>query len=173
MEFEFKKIDHVRDLNSFTRLKIDQPSAIILRNVDRASVETLNAFLKNLEEPQVNIKYILTASSEHKLLPTIISRCQVIKIQSSKFKITSDKTAGEFPEKDIGQKLLLIDKIRKREEAQNFLENIIISLHQKLNSENNNYSQIAHNLKVAQTTLNNIALNGNVTLQLASFVINL
>ncbi|MDZ7720847.1 MAG: DNA polymerase III subunit delta' C-terminal domain-containing protein [Balneolaceae bacterium] len=56
-------------------------TVIILTNVDTMRKETANAFLKLLEEPSGNILFILTASQPDQLLPTIISRCQQIRLQ--------------------------------------------------------------------------------------------
>lgn len=55
-------------------------TVIVLTNVDTMRKETANAFLKLLEEPSGNILFILTASQPDQLLPTIISRCQQIRL---------------------------------------------------------------------------------------------
>lgn len=53
---------------------------VILTGIDTMRKESANAFLKLLEEPGGNIVFILTASSPDQLLPTIISRCQQIRL---------------------------------------------------------------------------------------------
>lgn len=53
---------------------------VILTGIDTMRKETANAFLKLLEEPSDNILFILTASKTDQLLPTIISRCQHIRL---------------------------------------------------------------------------------------------
>lgn len=55
-------------------------TVIVLTNVDTMRKEAANAFLKLLEEPSGNILFILTASQPDQLLPTIISRCQQIRL---------------------------------------------------------------------------------------------
>lgn len=55
-------------------------TVIVLTNVDTMRKETANAFLKLLEEPSGNILFILTATQPDQLLPTIISRCQQIRL---------------------------------------------------------------------------------------------
>lgn len=55
-------------------------TVIVLTNVDTMRKETANAFLKLLEEPSGNILFILTAAQPDQLLPTIISRCQQIRL---------------------------------------------------------------------------------------------
>src|SRR5690625_7732943 len=44
--------------------------------------EAVNAFLKLLEEPSENVMFILTSSRPEQLLPTIVSRCQEIRLQA-------------------------------------------------------------------------------------------
>src|SRR3990167_9092947 len=94
--FSLAKIEDARALNSFTNLKVDSPTAIIINSVEEATDEAANAFLKNLEEPQEELYFILTAESIHKVLPTIVSRCQIVKVnnplrgKSEKLKVKSE-----------------------------------------------------------------------------------
>ena len=81
MEFSIKSIDQVRELGRFSRLALTKPTTILIKNIDNASNEALNAFLKDLEEPQTNLSYFLTAASIYKVVPTISSRCQIINTQ--------------------------------------------------------------------------------------------
>ena len=173
LESPVKKIGDVRELSSFIKLSLAKPTAVFIKDVHLASTEALNAFLKILEEPQEKAKFILTATSEHKLLPTIVSRCQVIKAQSSKLKAKSDKNTMKFLKSDLSEKFEIIDKIRKREEAVNFLEELMITWHEKLISKPEKQSHLTHALKQAQKTLLAINANGNVSLQLTNFVVNL
>jgi DNA polymerase III subunit delta' len=55
-------------------------TVIIITGVDTMRKESANAFLKLLEEPSENLLFILTASKTDQLLPTIISRCQQIRL---------------------------------------------------------------------------------------------
>ena len=52
----------------------------IINLVERSSVEAINAILKFLEEPILNVHAILTTKNIAKVLPTIISRCEVINL---------------------------------------------------------------------------------------------
>lgn len=49
----------------------------IIDEVHMLSAQAFNAFLKTLEEPPPYAKFILATTEKHKILPTIISRCQV------------------------------------------------------------------------------------------------
>lgn len=55
----------------------------IINNIDSASPIVQNKLLKSIEEPPKFVKFVLTCSSKQKVLPTIVSRCEVIPL--SKF----------------------------------------------------------------------------------------
>lgn len=52
---------------------------IIMRDAHKLRDEAANAFLKTLEEPNPNTSFILTTSNLNALLPTIVSRCQIVR----------------------------------------------------------------------------------------------
>jgi DNA polymerase III subunit delta' len=56
-------------------------TVVVITGIDTMRKESANAFLKLLEEPSDNVLFILTASKTDQLLPTIISRCQQIRLQ--------------------------------------------------------------------------------------------
>ena len=172
LEFPLSKIEDARSLNSFTNLKITSPTAIIINSIEEATPEAVNAFLKNLEEPQEDLYYILTTESVHKVLPTIISRCQVIKIADSGQRIANSEIQ-KFLEMTVGERLAYTDTIRDRREAKLFVRGLIDSLHQSLHNGNGGFSQTADNLEVAQKTLEAIRANGNVQLHLTNLIIHL
>jgi DNA polymerase III subunit gamma/tau len=49
----------------------------IIDEVHMLSTSAFNAFLKTLEEPPAHAKFILATTEKHKILPTILSRCQI------------------------------------------------------------------------------------------------
>ncbi|WP_118193137.1 DNA polymerase III subunit gamma/tau [Albibacterium indicum] len=49
----------------------------IIDEVHMLSAQAFNAFLKTLEEPPAYAKFILATTEKHKILPTILSRCQI------------------------------------------------------------------------------------------------
>ncbi|HEY4688014.1 MAG TPA: DNA polymerase III subunit delta', partial [Anaerolineae bacterium] len=77
---ERMKIDQIRDLQrelSLAPLEARMRVAI-LDDFDRATLEAMNALLKTLEEPPSHAILILIVPEAENLLPTIVSRCQVI-----------------------------------------------------------------------------------------------
>lgn len=77
-------IDQIRAIEQFLYLKVPNNKVInrivIIENSHLLSTEAQNAFLKTLEEPPAGTVMILTASRGGDLLPTILSRLQIIKI---------------------------------------------------------------------------------------------
>jgi DNA polymerase III subunit delta' len=54
---------------------------VILRRFEEANDEASNAFLKTLEEPPTHVRIVVTARDASLLLPTIVSRCQVLALR--------------------------------------------------------------------------------------------
>ena len=73
-------VEQVRDVVSDVTLAPIQADKkiYILGRIDRMSDSAANAFLKTLEEPPEDAVLILLASSRESVLPTIVSRCQVV-----------------------------------------------------------------------------------------------
>ncbi len=73
-------IDQIREVvTSATRAPIQaQKKVFILENVEMLGTSAANAFLKTLEEPSPRVVLILLTSHQESVLPTILSRCQVV-----------------------------------------------------------------------------------------------
>jgi DNA polymerase III delta prime subunit len=79
-------IDVIRSLKKFLSKKpfCHESKIIVIQNSHNLATEAQNALLKILEEPGDNNYLIITTSKISALLPTIISRCQTIKLNSKK-----------------------------------------------------------------------------------------
>jgi len=77
------KINQIRELRHRLNLKpVDSPYKIcIIENAELMDKEAGNALLKTLEEPPGQAILILTAQNEKQLLPTLCSRCEILKFQ--------------------------------------------------------------------------------------------
>ncbi len=77
------KVDQVRELTAALRFKPyeGRTKVAILADAERMNAAAMNALLKTLEEPPSDTVLILTALSLESLLPTVISRCQVVRVQ--------------------------------------------------------------------------------------------
>jgi DNA polymerase III delta prime subunit len=169
-EVKAGKIEEVRNLNFFIKLKLDSPTAIIIRDIESSTPEALNALLKNLEEPQEKLCFVLTTASLYKVLPTVTSRCQIIVATNQQ--IQTDEKIQKFLHMPTSHKLAYINGLRGREEAISFIEQIILYVHLLLHQKDPNYFLISEILRKAQAILFSLKANGNVTLQLTDFVVN-
>lgn len=71
-------VDDIRLLTEKVRIppQIGKYSVYIIDEVHMLSSAAFNAFLKTLEEPPAHAIFILATTEKHKILPTILSRCQ-------------------------------------------------------------------------------------------------
>lgn len=72
-------VEHIRTLNDQVRLQPQQGKykVFIIDEVHMLSQAAFNAFLKTLEEPPSYAIFILATTEKHKIIPTILSRCQI------------------------------------------------------------------------------------------------
>ncbi len=72
-------VDDIRQLIEMVRIQpqIGKYRVFIIDEVHMLSTQAFNAFLKTLEEPPAHAIFILATTEKHKLLPTILSRCQI------------------------------------------------------------------------------------------------
>lgn len=72
-------VDEIRALIDQVRFapQVGKYSIYIIDEVHMLSNNAFNAFLKTLEEPPAHAVFILATTERHKILPTILSRCQV------------------------------------------------------------------------------------------------
>jgi DNA polymerase-3 subunit gamma/tau len=72
-------VDDIRDLVDQVRYQpqIGKYKIYIVDEVHMLTTQAFNAFLKTLEEPPPYAKFILATTEKHKILPTILSRCQI------------------------------------------------------------------------------------------------
>ena len=73
------KVEDIRSLNDQVRIppQIGIYSIYIIDEVHMLSPSAFNAFLKTLEEPPSHAIFILATTEKHKIIPTILSRCQI------------------------------------------------------------------------------------------------
>jgi DNA polymerase III subunit delta' len=92
------KVEQIRDLQrslSLTPYEARYRIAILLR-FEEANPNAANALLKTLEEPAPPVILILTAESSESLLPTIVSRCEVIRLGPLSYSTVSDSLQSHW-----------------------------------------------------------------------------
>ncbi|WP_322970963.1 DNA polymerase III subunit gamma/tau [Faecalibacter sp. LW9] len=72
-------VDDIRNLIDQVRIvpQVGKYRVYIIDEVHMLSTAAFNAFLKTLEEPPVHAIFILATTEKHKIIPTILSRCQI------------------------------------------------------------------------------------------------
>lgn len=72
-------VEDIRDLIDQVRIppQIGKYKVYIIDEVHMLSTQAFNSFLKTLEEPPKHAIFILATTEKHKIIPTILSRCQV------------------------------------------------------------------------------------------------
>ncbi len=72
-------VENIKALMDQTRIppQVGKYKVFIIDEVHMLSQAAFNAFLKTLEEPPSHVIFILATTEKHKILPTIISRCQI------------------------------------------------------------------------------------------------
>ena len=72
-------VEHIKTLMEQTRIppQVGRYKVFIIDEVHMLSTAAFNAFLKTLEEPPAHVIFILATTEKHKILPTILSRCQI------------------------------------------------------------------------------------------------
>lgn len=72
-------VDDIRDLTDQVRFapQVGKYKVYIIDEVHMLSTAAFNAFLKTLEEPPAHAIFILATTEKHKIIPTILSRCQI------------------------------------------------------------------------------------------------
>lgn len=139
-EGEVLRIDQVRELQhrlSLAPYEARYRVALILR-VEEANTNTANAMLKTLEEPPPQVVVILTAKSVESLLPTIVSRCEVLRLRPLSIEETSTglQTLRGVPKEEAdrlahisggrpGYALRLFDEPRLFEQRHSWLETLL------------------------------------------------
>lgn len=72
-------VESIKSLMEQTRIppQVGKYKVFIIDEVHMLSQQAFNAFLKTLEEPPSYVVFILATTEKHKILPTILSRCQI------------------------------------------------------------------------------------------------
>lgn len=88
-------VDDIRNLVDQVRIppQVGKYKVYIIDEVHMLSASAFNAFLKTLEEPPAYAKFILATTEKHKIIPTILSRCQIFDFKRITVKDIADYLA--------------------------------------------------------------------------------
>jgi len=167
-------IDLIRNLEKKLALKPYKAKIkiVVINGAEKLTLPAQNALLKTLEEPPVNSLIILTTAKKDSLLPTIISRCQIIKLKEE---IDLEKNPLTFPgfrEKRVGEclKFAALHSSGKTE-AINLCQHLLLKERYSLLKNPSfkkakNIRYILNTLKLLESNVNPILATGNLLLKL-------
>jgi len=148
------KIEKIKEINLFlAKAPYSHSSKIVfIENANLLGIEAQNALLKNIEEPGDHNYFILTSPNSSSLIPTIVSRCHLIKIISDSIENTPILT----PKANIRENLALTDSLNS--DAESLLRYLKgqISLHHQnlLKTPNQQTNKFIHQLIKATQMIN-------------------
>jgi len=95
-------VDDIRSLTDQVRIppQVGKYKVYIIDEVHMLSQSAFNAFLKTLEEPPKHCIFILATTEKHKIIPTILSRCQIFDFK--RITVTDAKDYLKFIAKEQG-----------------------------------------------------------------------
>ena len=145
-----RKIDDIRDLLEKVKVppQVGKYKVYIIDEVHMLTKEAENAFLKTLEEPPPHIVFILATTEKNKILPTILSRCQIYDFN----KIS-----------DLDNKYYLEEIIKS--EGYNYESKAVSIIAKKA------YGSLRDSLTILDRVIN--YTNGNITLEKTSQILNI
>ena len=145
-----RKIDDIRDLLEKVKIppQVGKYKVYIIDEVHMLTKEAENAFLKTLEEPPPHIVFILATTEKNKILPTILSRCQIYD-----FNKISDLDNKHYLEEII------------KSEGYNYESKAVSIIAKKA------YGSLRDSLTILDRVIN--YTNGNITLEKTSQILNI
>lgn len=169
-------IESARKLISWLTLKPfnSENKLSVIHEANKLTIEAQNSLLKVLEEPNPNNYIVLTLENAEGILPTVLSRCEIIK----DFSMQDDKI-GNFYKLSKTDQFLLIEKILKGKdpsEINNKIKNLLTELakyFENLILSGNINKDITDDISLITQT--SIMINANVSKRLAleNLLINL
>lgn len=127
-------VEAIKKIRLFLSIKPLQSDikVVVLESAQNLTIDAQNALLKTLEEPPGAALIILGVSSEHSLLPTVLSRCQVERLGDGKLTMNNEQFKTEIEQlggKNIEERFEFIEKLEEKEQ---FLDALLIYFRDKL-----------------------------------------
>lgn len=158
--------------------------AIIIDEAELLTIEAQNALLKILEEPPEHTIIILSSETQETLLPTILSRCQLIQLEEEQQTLSEKEREElqifleEFSRWGIGERLKKAEQLAKdKEKAIEWITKLIIVSRENMLQSNNKtmkqWNSLIKSFQTLHTTLKTTNVNPrfaieNTLLQLTS-----
>jgi DNA polymerase III subunit gamma/tau len=143
-------VEGIRKLIDQVRIppQIGKYSVYIIDEVHMLSQSAFNAFLKTLEEPPMHAIFILATTEKHKILPTILSRCQIYDFNRIKVQDTVKYLEFIAKAENVSYELEALSIIAQK--ADGAMRDALSIFDQVVSYSNNNitYQKVIENLNV-------------------------
>ncbi|HYK08388.1 MAG TPA: hypothetical protein VEW42_02725 [Candidatus Eisenbacteria bacterium] len=166
----------VRDVQNAAFLKPSQSKekALILENAQTITPEAQNALLKLLEEPPNNTYIFLSCTTDAYFLPTILSRCKTIALESKVNTLSEDSIVrytgilDSLMSGSVSEKLVLAEKLAaKKESLPREITDLLLLLREKMleDTANRAYPVLIENLQKARSLLETTNVSPRIILE--------
>jgi DNA polymerase III delta prime subunit len=149
-------IDDIRNLIRQTNTYHKDQRVFFLENFHLSSLEAQNAFLKLLEEPPNKTLFVLSSISENKLIPTVISRTKIIKLD------VPNKNILSSVDKEILTNLISGKTLKLHPVTELDLDKIILFFSSRISSDKKALIILKEAIKIK-----NLQENNNINKQLS------
>lgn len=169
-------IEEIRNLKHWLSLKSPNPPKVcLIKESQNLTLEAQAALSKLLEEPPGETVTILSSSNISQLLPTLVSRCQIINLPPEPEISLSEEeiknSQGELQEilrMSPGEKIKFCERFRSREEAERFCQ-VQLLLWREILLKNPS-PEVSQVLREIQETLKYLSANVNSRLALENLL---
>lgn len=162
---EMRNFFHQINLSPIGKIRV-----AIINDCEKLNASSGNILLKSLEEPNGNIVFVLSSKTD-KVLPTIRSRCQIIKIPGYPKPSANSDSYLEILDKDFFELSNELETIIKDERSAEFLDDLEIHFRERLIKEKTIQTVAA--IKKINQARKDISSNANLRLTLESLILSL
>jgi len=178
-QHSFEKAVGIEDVRNIQKKIILRPfkgktKAVVIDANFEITTQAQNALLKVLEEPPSNTIILVSVPKKELLLPTIISRCEIIELKEAQISLTDEDTLelniflNILLNGKIGDRLKIAQDVsRNKDEAVLWLEKTSIFVRQKLIEDYNNpnYLNFLRQLQKTYTIVKSTNVNQRTALE--------
>ncbi len=170
-------VNSIRELKTWIKLKPFQAKnkLAIIYNAEALTIEAQNSVLKIFEEPPQNSYIFLTTRNYKALLPTIISRCEIIENRTL-LKSSNQDYKQIFKDSNLSSQFKWakeIGDIKNIKEKQETINDFLLNLHNFIIQNQQNNKHTKENLILIEKSLKALKLNVNYKLILENLFVNL
>jgi len=138
-------INQIRNIKKEIKYLNNKKRIYVFYEFERSSLESQNALLKILEEPPLNVYFILVCKNIYQIIPTIISRTKVVNLKNQ-FKEKENEKIYQIIQRIKKGKIFFVDVV-DREEAKEMIMSIIYYFKKELNNNLKIYAILKEAIK--------------------------